>query len=500
MQIYGFCPVGYEGILVAIEIEVRKGIPGIDLVGLPDSSVREARERVRAAIRNSGFSIPRGRILINLRPAGIRKVGASYDMALAVAILCISNQITLDSHKKYLILGELSLSGEVCEVKGLPGALDMAAKHKIDACIGPADQLGGYAPDAGLRVHGLRRLTDLLEPLPSLKSAEGEAGLSSDALGIVEEIGSFSNLSRFSRYAGTVALAGRHHVNLLGPPGSGKTSLLEYLQSFSLPLRPDYEGEVQRISGLVGDFEGVEKHRKARVRTPHHTTSFEGMFGGGRILRPGEVSLAHCGMLILDELSAFQAKILSGLRLPMEQSWISVGRADMSTSFPCDFMLVAAMNLCPCGGLGSDGYCLCDPRQLSRYWTKIGAALMDRFDIRIFTNQDTQDVDLPGWVDHADELSMVLVEAENRQFDRRNATGSRYNGRISGLILRDMYPDLWSNKSSYSARDRAALIRIAVTLADLDGRDSPNDGDLSMAGCLRFPALGPFDIFGMIGK
>ncbi len=348
-------PVGIDGQVVRVEVDLRRGIPGIDIVGLPDCAVRESRERVRVAIRNSGFQFPRERVLVNLAPAGIRKEGASFDLAIAFAVLAASEQVPPGGLDRVMVLGELNLSGDVLPVTGVLAAVATGIKAGLARFLVPTANLR-EALCLGLgRVCGIASLAEGARGLRggSLSAAappqtDPEPPLE-DLYGDLSDIRGCERLKR----ALEVAAAGGHNLFLCGPPGSGKTMAARRLATLLPPLDRDESLEVTRVHSLAGALPaGGGLITRRPFRMPHHTASAEGIIGGGRLVRPGEVSLAHRGVLFLDEVLEFRQALLQSLREPVEDRWVTVVRAGSSIRYPAAFQLVLAANGCPCGKLG----------------------------------------------------------------------------------------------------------------------------------------------------
>lgn len=485
MEIFAYCPRGYEGELIRVEVDLRRGIPGIDLVGLPDSAVRESRERVRAAIRNAGFQVPRQRVLLNLSPAGIRKAGAGYDLALASAILGASGQVDGLAEERTLVLGELSLSGSVLPVAGMEAAVQTAAEVGISRFLVPKSADIGRVPSGKVRRIG--HLREFLDPDFRFVEPLGKTSAKAPVLpAIASHLNDLQWMPGLSRLALAVSMVGGHHLFLVGPPGTGKSSFLRVLQDFRPPLLSNHEAELRRIraqfAGGAWTSDGT-----CPVRRPHSTTSFEGMFGGGRNLQPGEVSAAHGGFLVLDEIQEFGSKTLAGLRIPMEEGSVGISRAHISTRYPCEFTLWAAANLCPCGSRGRPGeICLCDPRQIHRYWSVLGAALGDRFDIRLLLpHQDS--ADLPGWLSDLPDLSARVVRARARLNSGPRAGASPgLPGRWKGVDLARQ-ADGDRRASGKGFRDWCAVRRLAYTISLLDDAGGLREEHIDLAARLRTP-------------
>ena len=439
MEIVSFARRGYAGELVKVEADLRRGIPSVDIVGLPDGAVREARERVRAAIRNSGLEYPRERILINLSPASLKKEGSSFDLAIALAVLAAATGLT---HRgipaRVMVLGELELSGTVRAVSGILAAVSRGIEEGIREFIVPE----GNKAEAAIRREGslfaVSRLEDAMEALEALAASAGtrDAPPLTGAPGMIGTPGTFvapesergsretpirQEFSvRWSPTAGNaipgahppraepetgtgyeevrgqvrlvralqIAAAGGHHLIAYGPPGAGKTLALKRFPALLPELGEETAIAVTRIHGITGAQSGMAGPdgliTRPPFREPHQNTSLEGMIGGGRFCGPGEISLAHGGALFLDEATQFRTSVLQALRTPHETGSVTVSRAGITGTFPARFQLLAAINPCPCGNFGAEGrICTCDPIIIERYWKKLTAPLLDRIDLRV---------------------------------------------------------------------------------------------------------------------
>jgi magnesium chelatase family protein len=408
-------PFGVESLPIKVEVDIRRGLPGIDIVGLPDGAVREARDRVRVAVRNSGFRFPGDRILVNLSPAGIRKEGASYDLAIALGVLAASGQVPVPgkgSGGGLMVLGELSLRGAVLPAKGVLAAVVGGLAAGVGIFLVPRENLAEARALNRGRVYGIGSLPEAAALLQGLVRGAGPAPAFSPGRAsgpgippLGRGVGPESKLRRPStgdrpgemedlrdirgqpelRRALEIAAAGGHHLLLFGPPGSGKTMAARRLPSLLPALEWEAAVAVTRIhsaAGVLACESGLV--RRAPFRAPHHSASSEGIIGGGRVPRPGEVSLAHEGVLFLDEAAEFRSSLLQALREPLEDSWVTVVRAGASVRFPARFQLVLAMNPCPCGNLGKEkAVCVCTTTEIGAYWKRVGGALLDRIELRV---------------------------------------------------------------------------------------------------------------------
>lgn len=407
MQIFSFSPFGYEGSLVTVEVDLRRGIPAVDIVGLADGAVKESRERMRSAIRNSNFEFPMERVLISLSPADLRKEGAGFDLAVALGVLsaseCLKCKDGNDSrliNENILVMGELELSGKIRSVRGVHAAASTARAGGIMYCIVPKENAGEAREVSGMRVFAAENLEEAFEALHDERvfTAGGDCSKENDVpLGfellegvlfpVADQRFDFSivrNQSVLVR-AMQIAACGGHNLMAFGPPGCGKTMCLQRFGELVPALTVEEAYPVTRIYSLAGILSSKDSLvRKAPFRMPHQTATIEGICGGGVNCRPGEISLAHNGILFLDEAAEFRSSVLQMLRVPLESKSITLSRAGRTTVYPANFQLLMATNPCPCGNYGSlSKICLCSAKSVEMYWKKFSGPLLDRVDLRI---------------------------------------------------------------------------------------------------------------------
>ncbi|MGE0133818.1 MAG: YifB family Mg chelatase-like AAA ATPase, partial [Dehalococcoidia bacterium] len=370
--------LGIEGIPLDVEVDIGSGLPAFNIVGLPDAAVQEARERVRAAIRNAGYEFPLRRITVNLAPADVRKEGPIYDLPIAVALLVASGQVE-SRFEDVSLIGELSLDGHLRHANGVLPLVAMCRDARIPTVIVPAEDVPEARLVDGIEVIGIETLTQLKEDpgsWPVAVPAEGASdGLEVHDLSVVQG-------QEHVKRALEVATAGGHNLMLQGPPGAGKTLLARTIPGLLPPLTPDEALEVTKVYSVAGMLgRGHPMVLERPFRAPHHTISHAGLVGGGSKIRPGEVSLAHRGVLFLDEFPEFGATALEALREPLESGSVTISRARGSATFPARFLLVAAMNPCPCGYHGDNRHpCTCAEAMVTRYQRRSSGPLLDRFD------------------------------------------------------------------------------------------------------------------------
>jgi magnesium chelatase family protein len=475
---------------VRVEVDVHRGLPAFAVVGLPDTAVREARERVRAALANCDFDFPLRRIVANLAPAGLRKVGPGLDLPIAVALLVASGQLDWERLPRLALAGELALDGSVRPVPGVLAIAEAAREQGLEAVVVPAEN----GPEAAL-VDGIEVLTlDSLTQVPGLAGGEW-APDRPRPLALASPLASVPDLADLRgqphlRYALEVAAAGGHSLLMVGPPGAGKSLAASRLPSILPPLASDEALEVARIASACGRLSGSYGGGRP-FRAPHHTVSPAGMVGGGNPPGPGEATLAHRGVLFLDELCEFRRDTLEALRAPLESGWVTIARAGSNRRLPCRFTLVAASNPCPCGRGDADPECGCAPLAVRRYQGRLSGALADRLDILVAIRQPTAaEIGGPPGEPSAAVRERVAL-ARERQESRLGAgrcNAEMSPGEVRDCSLDDVAAALLAESYSrrrLSGRAHDRVLRLARTIADLAGVESIGRDQVAQALQLR---------------
>ena len=486
--------LGLTSFSVAVEVEASQGLPAFDIVGLADVSVRESRERIKSALRSSGIGFPSSKVMINLAPADIRKSGSGFDLAIAAALLRVSGLVSDEQLETSAMIGEVSLGGEIRAIHGVLPMTLMAQRSGISEIYVPKDNVLEASVVEGIKVYGVGSLEELvmhfsrrapIEPEPTYKPPVESFFGSLDFADVKGQAAAKKALE--------VAAAGGHNALMIGSPGSGKSMLSKRMPSILPAMTFEESIETTNIHSVAGLLD--KEHPLVTVRpfrSPHHTVSAAGLAGGGSIPKPGEISLAHNGLLFLDELAEFSRPALEILRQPLEDQKVTISRVSGSITYPSSFMLIGAMNPCPCGYYGHPTRkCICSQKQVASYLSKISGPLLDRFDIHLeVAPVEYSDLSSAAKEEPSEAIRERVQQARDIQNERFKGTGISCNARMTSDILHECCPltdeasSLLANvfeKLGLSARAYDKILKVARTAADMDKSEKIGKKHIALA-------------------